>query len=190
MPVPRLLAWQASFAYAFTMILTSSAIVPALVPVLNGTFALTVPRKEVAAFGVAGVAVFAGGIESATGVASDVVEVFDVDRGVALPPLRLPVPVVFDGGQNVATECRGKGYFAGGALSDGSKSAMVFEYDPAQHTLAHLHNLSTGRSFLAVTALEAAGLVLFAGGEVNEDEKQPSKSADSATVDIWDIGLG
>ena len=47
--------------------------------------------------------------------------------------------------------------------------------------------LSQGRSFLATAALEAKGLVMFGGGELTEDEKNPSRSVDASVVDIYSV---
>ncbi len=140
------------------------------------------PRRELGAAAVGPLLFFAGGLTE-SGNCSDGVDVFDLSKGgkrVALSGSgRLAAPRAFDGGQNVAAVCRGKIYVAGGAYSNGSKSAIVDVFDST--TLAfdpHL-TLSAGRSFLAVAALESAGLVFFGGGELAEDEEHPQRSKDS-----------
>ena len=91
---------------------------------------------------------------------------------------RLAAPRVFDGGQNVAAVCRGKIYVAGGAYSNGSKSAIVDVFDSTKLAFDPHLILSSGRSFLAVAALESAGLVFFEV-ENSEDEEHPQGSKDS-----------
>ena len=47
--------------------------------------------------------------------------------------------------------------------------------------------LSQNKSFLAVTCLEPQNLVFFGGGEIAEDEKNPSQSSDSNVVEVFSV---
>ena len=143
------------------------------------------PRRELGAAAVGPLLFFGGGLTDAGNV-SDAVDVFDLSRGGAkLPGLKLSAARCFDGGQNVAAVCRGKIYLAGGAYANSSKSAIVDVFDTATRKFEPHLTLSAGRSFLAVAALESAGLVFFGGGELAEDEAHPKRSKDSDTVDIY-----
>ena len=146
------------------------------------------PRRELGAASVGPLLFFGGGLTD-TGNASDAVDVFDLSKGGAKvgSGLKLAAARAFDGGQNQATVCRGKIYLAGGAYANGSKSAIVDVFDSASLRFDTHLTLSAGRSFLAVAALEAAGLVFFGGGELAEDEAHPKNSKDSSTVDIWSV---
>jgi hypothetical protein len=151
---------------------------------------LTPPRIELAAAAVGTVLVFAGGLDTGTGTVSDVVDVFDMAHGGRHTALRLSVARAFDDGQNVAAVCRGKIYFAGGAYANGTKSAIVDVFDMATTTFDRPLTLSVGRSFLAATALEGQGRVLFGGGELTEDETHPHNSTNSDVIDIWSVEQG
>ena len=75
--------------------------------------------------------------------------------------------------------CLGKAFFGGGAAARQASAVDIFNgetrtFDPTPPPL------SAARSFLATVALPAAGLVLFGGGELAEDEKHPSASKDTA----------
>eukprot|EP01043_Picozoa_sp_COSAG02_P083558 COSAG02_NODE_21548_length_784_cov_0.668613_1_plen_93_part_00 len=86
--------------------------------------------------------------------------------------LALSAPRCFDGGQNVATACRGQLFIAGGAGGPphNPKSNVVDVFDSVSKTFRSALNLSSGRSFLAASSLESRGWVFFGGGELAEDE--------------------
>eukprot|EP00440_Ansanella_granifera_P050657 gb/GFBE01054906.1/.p1 GENE.gb/GFBE01054906.1/~~gb/GFBE01054906.1/.p1 ORF type:complete len:377 (+),score=47.53 gb/GFBE01054906.1/:1-1131(+) len=154
----------------------------------NFTQRLREPRDELACAHADGLLVCGGGRRKGDQSASDAVDVFDLQRqGERVPtsPDRLSAPRAFDGGQNVAASCRGKVFIAGGAGKSG-KSAVVDVFDAATRTWSNL-TLSRPRSFLAVTAFEHAGLVLFGGGEEAEDEWHPENSKDTRIVDVWSV---
>lgn len=155
------------------------------------TMSLHPARSEVAASGVGPLLIFAGGLlgkeVGANRNASDAVDMFDMASGGNRSTLRLSAPRAFDGGQNAATVCRGKLFIAGGAYANGSKSDLVDVFDLHTRRFESPLRLSSGRSFIAVTALETAGLVFFGGGELSEDEAHPERSKDSDVVDIWSV---
>ena len=79
----------------------------------------------------------------------------------------------------MGASCLGKAFFGGGAAARQASAVDIFNgetrtFDPTPPPL------SAARSFLATVALPAAGLVLFGGGELAEDEKLPSASKDTA----------
>ena len=114
------------------------------------------------------------------------VDVFDLGNNGARTTLSLSVARDFDGGQNMGASCLGKAFFGGGAAARQASAVDIFNgatrtFDPTPPPL------SAARSFLATVALPSAGLVLFGGGELAEDEKHPSASKDTAIVDVWDV---
>ena len=146
---------------------------------------LSVPRSRLAAAAIGDLIIFAGGRDSA-GNPSDVVDVFDLGNNGARTTLSLSVARDFDGGQNMGASCLGKAFFGGGAAARQASAVDIFNgatrtFDPTPPPL------SAARSFLATVALPSAGLVLFGGGELAEDEKHPSASKDTAIVDVWDV---
>jgi hypothetical protein len=148
---------------------------------------LSTPRSRLTAAAVNDLIIFAGGLDGA-GQPSSVVDVFDFGggQGGARTTLALSVARDFDGGQNMGASLGAKAFFGGGAQPAQSAALDIFDgdrraFDPTPPPL------SSGRSFLATVALPGPGLVLFGGGELAEDEKHPSLSRDSATVDVWDV---
>eukprot|EP00040_Diaphanoeca_grandis_P019625 m.103756 g.103756 ORF g.103756 m.103756 type:complete len:963 (-) comp27515_c0_seq4:240-3128(-) len=162
----------------------------------NMNIKLSVPRSRLASASSGDVVVFAGGL-TADGP-SDVVDIFDFSTH---PPTHttdtLSAPRVFDGGQNIGVSLAGKLYFGGGAGVNASCNPKVDKCATTQSAVVDIFDvktkrfdptpppLSLGRSFLAAVAVEAAGLVLFGGGELMEDEKHPSSERDASVVDVW-----
>jgi hexosaminidase len=165
---------------------------------------LSQPRSRLVAAAVGDVMIFAGGLPPpgviGAGEPSDVVDIFDFSHQ---PPLhtvtKLSAPRVFDGGQNMAAVLGNKIYIGGGAGVNSScnpnttkcatvQSAVVDVFDaPSKQFDTPLPPLSKGRSFLATVAVPTAGVVLFGGGELVEDEAHPKAGRDSDVVDVWSV---
>lgn len=173
---------------------------PALAPGwLDLGLSLAVPRSRLAAASANNIVVFAGGLATATGQPSDAVDVFDFNT---VPPThttaQLSAARVFDGGQNIGATLGNLLYFGGGAGANPACNSTTTKCKTTQSAVLDIFDtktksfvlptpppLSQGRSFLAAVALEKAGLVLFGGGELNEDEKHPKAEKDSNAVNVW-----
>ena len=152
-----------------------AAVGPPSSPLAWSTTTLSVPRGDVAAVTVGDLALFAGGGDSAGGLAT--VDVYDDSTGSWSVTSLSQARIV---GQMATAAVGTRAYFCGGRIAGSTMSAVVDVYD-ASSGLWSVESLSVARGHLAAAAV--GNSLLCAGG-------LESGFVPSAVVDVLNAGTG